>query len=121
MLESTEVGTDRGQTPVRPWSVPMVRGLAILVIAFHLVLGYSHNFLVGVDDDRLWLYTNGAEWTHPAQLAELNGRVDRSMAAVGASPNQTLRFELREGYHRNYVGAALVHHAIAGLVSRWQG
>jgi hypothetical protein len=91
------------------------RGLATLLLCLHLALGCAHNFLVGPDDDRLWLYASGAELGQSARMAELNARVHDSLNTLARPQSQAFRFSLREGYHRNYVAAAMVYGAAAGI------
>jgi len=95
------------------------RPAAFLLLTVHLVLSYSHNFLVEPDDDRLWLYTSGIELGRNSG-AELNRRVHDSFSAVGSSASQVTRFGLRERYASNYVGASLVHGTAARLVGSLQ-
>jgi hypothetical protein len=96
-----------------------VRAAALALCACHLLLGYSHNFLVGPDDDRLWLYASGIARGRTAEAATLNARVHESLTRLDRPDSQRVRFSLREGYQRNYVGAAVVHGATANAVGRW--
>jgi len=95
-----------------------VRIALLLVLSAHLLLGYSHNFLVGPDDDRLWLYTSAISLGRGADLRQLNDRVQDSIVRLDRPENQRVRFALRESYDGNYVGAAAVHHAAAAAVAR---
>lgn len=95
--------------------------LAALILCLHLGLGYSHNYRVGLDDDRLWLYTTGAGFTQAARSAALSDRVRTSLRDSGAGDSQVFRFDLREGYRGNYVAAAGAYHVAALAVQRAAG
>ncbi len=102
-------------------SVRLSLALGVLVLGLHLALGYSHNFLLGADDDRLWLYTTGAEIGRPEVATELNDRVFSSMARAQTPPHRAFRFGLRAGYRGNYAAAAVVYHQAAAAVQRRLG
>jgi len=96
-----------------------LRAAALALCACHLLLGYSHNFLVGPDDDRLWLYASGLARGQSAEAAALNARVHESLTRLDRPDSQRVRFALREGYEGNYAGAAVVHGATARIAGRW--
>jgi hypothetical protein len=94
------------------------RTAAFALLVSFLLLGYAHNFLVGPDDDRLWLYTAGIGLGRGEEAEQLNRRVYESIDRLARPDSQRVRFALREGYERNYVGAAVVHGAAAAAVRR---
>jgi hypothetical protein len=94
------------------------RTALLALCAVHLLLGYSHNFLVGPDDDRLWLYSTGISLGRPTEIATLNERVQASLVHLERPASQRVRFSLRDAYERNYLGAAAVHGAAAAAAAR---
>jgi hypothetical protein len=95
-----------------------VRWLFLGVLCVHLALSHSHNYLVGPDDDRLWLYATGAELGRADASRTLSEAVVASMRAAGASDYRLFRFELRAAYHRNYLLPSIAYRGGQELARR---
>lgn len=89
---------------------------ALLLLSAHLLLSYSHNFLVEPDDDRLWLYAVAIDLGRN-QAPALNQRIHASLERLGRPLSQRIRFSLREQYKRNYTAAA----GVQGIAARIAG
>ncbi len=98
-----------------------VRLLAVVILGAHLALSYSHNYHLGANDDRLWLYHTGAQIGRTADSDRLTTMVRRSLETSGANQNKLFRYDAREGYRSNYVMATTVYRVAAGAVRRATG
>lgn len=95
--------------------------LALVLLSAHLALGYSHNFLVGADDDRLWLYGSGARVGKEEAGRAVDDRVRRAVIEAGATVGRLTRIDLRAAYYRNYFAATRLYAGAAHVVRRATG
>lgn len=93
------------------------RAIALTILCAHLALSYAHNYRLGANDDRLWLYQTGAQ----IGRTDANGRLEAQVAAslpTGAT-SKVFRYEARQGYRGNYLAATAGYRLTAETV-RWQ-
>ena len=101
-----------------PASGAGTRVVLLLVLTAILGLSYAHNYHLGANDDRLWLYHAGAQIGRAGDRQELDSRVSTSLLATGANENKQFRYREREQYRTNYVAATTTYRVAADAVRR---
>ena len=95
----------------------LVRAGALLVLALHLALSHTHNYLLAANDDRLWLYSTAAQIGRADTAGALDREVRTALVRSGASENKLFRYDARAAYDGNYAGATLLYRVAADTVA----
>ena len=93
----------------------------LAILAATCALSYTHNYYLGANDDRLWLYHTGAQIGRGADRQDLEARVSASLRQTGANANKQWRYQEREQYRTNYVAATAIYRLAADTVRRTSG